>query len=288
MKLTFYIALLLSTLLFAASLVPDKETGMSDKKAELVVREIGHHLLLRSGDSTSAIPPVTRLNRNTFRLEFKNEFKFLTDTLINVVHRRLSSAGLPLDYRVSVTACGKPGLLFGYEMNTRENDVLPCMGRDQPTGCYLIDIEFTTVVKKPVAGKTMVFSGLFIVLILGVLVAGRRYIFKPEVRVKEEVTTGIPLGSFIFDFEKKTLKSNAEVIDLSEKEARILKIFAENQNQTIERDRLLKEVWEDEGVFVVGRSLDVFVSKLRKKLQHDPRIKISNIHSKGYKLEVEA
>ncbi len=62
--------------------------------------------------------------------------------------------------------------------------------------------------------------------------------------------------------------------------------MAANQNQAMERDQLLKEVWEDDGVFV-GRSLDVFISKLRKKLLHDAGIRIINIHGKGYKLEVD-
>ena len=53
----------------------------------------------------------------------------------------------------------------------------------------------------------------------------------------------------------------------------------------IGRDQLMKEVWEDEGV-IVGRSLDMFVSKLRKKLQADPRASILNVHGKGYKLVI--
>ncbi|RYG36157.1 MAG: winged helix family transcriptional regulator, partial [Chitinophagaceae bacterium] len=56
-------------------------------------------------------------------------------------------------------------------------------------------------------------------------------------------------------------------------------------NETISRDTLQKEVWENEGV-IVTRSLDVFVSKLRKKLEADENVKIINIHGKGYRLEV--
>ncbi|NBP70070.1 MAG: winged helix family transcriptional regulator [Cytophagia bacterium] len=57
-------------------------------------------------------------------------------------------------------------------------------------------------------------------------------------------------------------------------------------NEPITRDQLLKEGWEDEGV-IVGRSLDVFISKLRKKLIKDPKVQITNIHGIGYKLEVQ-
>ena len=68
-------------------------------------------------------------------------------------------------------------------------------------------------------------------------------------------------------------------------EARVLLIFALSPNETIARSRLQKEIWEDEGV-IVGRSLDMFISKLRKKLEVDQNIKIVVIRGKGYKLEI--
>ena len=58
-------------------------------------------------------------------------------------------------------------------------------------------------------------------------------------------------------------------------------------NEAVERSRLQKEIWEDEGV-IVGRSLDMFISKLRKKLEFDPNIKIVVIRGKGYKLEISS
>jgi len=64
-----------------------------------------------------------------------------------------------------------------------------------------------------------------------------------------------------------------------------LLIFALSPNEMIERSRLQKEIWEDEGV-IVGRSLDMFISKLRKKLELDPNCKIVAIRGKGYKLEI--
>jgi DNA-binding response OmpR family regulator len=78
---------------------------------------------------------------------------------------------------------------------------------------------------------------------------------------------------------------NRRKFPLTIKEAKLLSIFAANLNQIVDRNRLQKEVWEDEGV-IVGRSLDMFISKLRKKLEQDPNVKLTNIHGKGYKLEV--
>ncbi len=81
------------------------------------------------------------------------------------------------------------------------------------------------------------------------------------------------------------LKTREDAIELTTKENQVLKILASNLNETLSRDQLQKEVWEDEGIFV-GRSLDVFIFKLRKKLEVDPGIRIVNVHGKGYKLDI--
>ena len=89
----------------------------------------------------------------------------------------------------------------------------------------------------------------------------------------------------LFDSKNRKLIINEKTIDLTGTEARVLLIFALSPNETIARSRLQKEIWEDEGV-IVGRSLDMFISKLRKKLEVDPNIKIVVIRGKGYKLEI--
>lgn len=75
-------------------------------------------------------------------------------------------------------------------------------------------------------------------------------------------------------------------ISLSKKECELLEIFVANPNKIIKREELTKKVWEDNGVFV-GRSLDTYISKLRKKLKDDESIQLINIHGVGYKLEIK-
>jgi DNA-binding response OmpR family regulator len=75
------------------------------------------------------------------------------------------------------------------------------------------------------------------------------------------------------------------VISLTDKECRILELLNKNFGQLITRETLMQEVWINEGV-ITGRSLDMFVSKLRKKLSSDPALRITNVHGKGYKLEI--
>lgn len=95
------------------------------------------------------------------------------------------------------------------------------------------------------------------------------------------------LGSVQFDAKNRKLIINDTTIELTATESRVLLIFASSPNEIVERSRLQKEIWEDDGV-IVGRSLDMFISKLRKKLEIDPNIKIVVIRGKGYRLEISA
>ena len=80
-----------------------------------------------------------------------------------------------------------------------------------------------------------------------------------------------------------TLVFENKKIELTSKESDLLLLLHSSANATIKRENILKIVWGDEGDYV-GRTLDVFISKLRKKLQRDPSIKISNIRGVGYRL----
>ena len=111
---------------------------------------------------------------------------------------------------------------------------------------------------------------------------------KPHRVSPDSQNTGIvTLGSVLFDAKNRKLMINGKPIDLTGTETRVFRIFASSPNATVERSRLQKEIWEDEGV-IVGRSLDMFISKLRKKLELDPDIKIVVIRGKGYKLEISS
>ena len=78
---------------------------------------------------------------------------------------------------------------------------------------------------------------------------------------------------------------NKEFIELTSKEADLLLLLCDSANTTVERENILKTVWGDEGSYV-GRTLDVFISKLRKKLEADETIKILNIRGVGYRLVI--
>ncbi len=91
------------------------------------------------------------------------------------------------------------------------------------------------------------------------------------------------LGKFLFDSQKQTLEIGNEVKKLTTKEAELLKLLAVNVNSILERNFTLKTIWVDDNYFN-ARSMDVYITKLRKLLKDDPSVEIINIHGKGYKL----
>lgn len=95
------------------------------------------------------------------------------------------------------------------------------------------------------------------------------------------------VSTFIFDTENLTLTLNGTSQSLTKKEAQILKILYKFKNQVLPREVILNTVWGQDDYFV-GRSLDVFITKLRKHLKEDERIQILNIHGVGFKLEIKA
>jgi DNA-binding response OmpR family regulator len=100
-------------------------------------------------------------------------------------------------------------------------------------------------------------------------------------KVKDVVVFNI--GAFVFDAQKQILTFDGETKKLTTKESELLRLLASNANSILERNYALKSIWEDDNYFN-ARSMDVYITKLRKLLKDDPNVAIINIHGKGYKL----
>jgi hypothetical protein len=140
--------------------------------------------------------------------------------------------------------------------------------------------------------KSVIFGGMLVLLCVGLLIGRFGKTSKPvpiethnHTNVKESLPAGSMLGRFLFDVKNQRLVLGNEVIGLTDKEAKVLELLHKNFGELISRDTLMQEVWINEGV-ITGRSLDMFVSKLRKKLSADTDLRITNIHGRGYRLEV--
>ena len=108
-----------------------------------------------------------------------------------------------------------------------------------------------------------------------------------NIKVDEKEQTNYALGIFVFDTENQTLVLKDQVKTLTKKEVQILKLLFKYKNQVVSREVILNAVWGQNDYFV-GRSLDVFITKLRKYLREDPKILISNIHGVGFKFQILA
>lgn len=290
MKLFATIVVALCAIFFLAAFVTDRSELVS-KRVNIAVRAIGHDLLLRAGDSTSVVPPVIEKSKGVFLLNFENEFGFQPDTLVAIVQRYLAKTELS-QYTVTVQECDKPDLVYGFEINPPYNSIQPCRGRRHPKACYNIEIAFadfpdSTVRYTPTA---IMISGVLSVLAL--VLIGRNFGSKKatasveqNASIQNDSNSFYTIGGFTFDTTNQSLKINEEIIPLTDKECRILMLLNRNIGRLTLRDELTQEVWTDEGV-ITGRSLDMFISKLRKKLSADPDIRITNIHGKGYRLEI--
>lgn len=258
------------------------------KNREIRLRNVGHKVLLASGDSSSRVLPVNKISDNEFVLLFESPFQFDPDSLVKVIHTALGE-GIETkiseeNYQVNVLECQGHRIVYSYQISgQKEKTLVPCQGRVQPKDCYRIKIKFEST--------QLTASNFSIPLMIGILTFGFLFFFKKnspksEIKKSSENNQCLIIGKFEFYFENYLLKFGKEEIKLSQKENKLLKLFGSHQNEVLERDRLLKEIWEDEGVFV-GRSLDMFVSKLRKKLIQDPNIQLKNIRGRGYLLQVD-
>jgi DNA-binding winged helix-turn-helix (wHTH) protein len=254
-------------------------------RREVLLRRIGHEILLQAGDSTSRVLPVKKIAANEYQISFENPFTFQPGLLVNTTRRLLANDPLASDYVVNVLNCGNSSVAYGYAISkNKKDDIVACIGRVQPKGCYMVNIKFkpTGIIT---AKNGYLLGSLAVLAFVG-------FIFLRSVKPRRafadsQHTDTFTLGSMSFDAETRKLMINGKTIDLTRTETRVLRIFALSPNEAIERSRLQKEIWEDEGV-IVGRSLDMFISKLRKKLEIDPNIKIVVIRGKGYKLEISS
>ncbi|RFC54089.1 response regulator transcription factor [Brumimicrobium aurantiacum] len=115
------------------------------------------------------------------------------------------------------------------------------------------------------------------------LVARVEAILKRTTDGDEVLDDTFEIGRFIFDPMKRVINIDEEEVKLTTKESQLLKLLAKNKNQILDRQAALRSIWGDDNYFN-GRSMDVYIAKLRKILKADEKIEIMNIHGKGFKL----
>ncbi|OQP44844.1 hypothetical protein A4H97_10820 [Niastella yeongjuensis] len=291
------VAISMSAIFFIAlSFTKHSDSDLRVKQVNLIIRQIGHRLLLQAGNTTSRVLPVTEVKEGTFLLRFENEFIFNHDSLMALCENLLPKTQFPSGYIVTVHDCVKRDIVYGLQKNNTFPDILVCGGRSQPLGCYTIEFAFPDFyenIKQEKANpkpSTLVYGGILVLLCVALLSwrVGKKVKLVPvehpnDAIVEKSVPELATLGKFLVDSTNQRLLLGSEVISLTDKEYKVLDLLNKSFGELVPRETLMQEIWINEGV-ITGRSLDMFISKLRKKLSQDPDLRITNVHGKGYKL----
>jgi len=202
-------------------------------------------------------------------------------------------------YIVEVEKCETGEVVYSFKMDDLDkSDIIPCQGRVQPKSCYsllftMIETRFANTAlltgtpdslngtnaetSKVTYGIIVALSALLVVVFFLLWKRRKKSRIDPNL---------IPIGAYHFDKRNTELLIKDQKIELTSKEADLLLLLYTDANTTVEREVILNMVWGDEGGYV-GRTLDVFISKLRKKLEFDSKVKIVNIRGVGYKLVLD-
>lgn len=270
---------------------PEEPVGFNDR-VNLALRQVGHKLLNLEGDISSPIPPVEMKEPGHFRLKMEHAFNY--DSLPYLLDQAFASYNITSDYHVVVERCGDDFPILGYNLQAFNQGDVPCVGREQDSECSNIVVTFAKPPLHP-SGNNLLLAGLFV--LTGITIGGM-LLWKAKRRIPYQKSadmsasspqTGdsphIILGKFRFDHQNQVLQLGEERQELTFRESKLLYHLTQHINKVQTRDHLIEAVWADEGV-LVGRSLDVFISRLRKLLQADENVSIRNIHGVGYRLEV--
>jgi DNA-binding winged helix-turn-helix (wHTH) protein len=265
---------------------------------QVMLRKLVHQLMLSGGDTSSLILPVKQVDAGVFHLYPEKQLAINPDTFMAITSRLIQQYKGMGNFTAQIKHCDSVGVSYSFAVAEGEL-VATCSGRQLPKNCYYF--EFVIAPAKARSGISN-FWWYAILMALGaaIVVLVRKWAGSaakntpPKQQPLQTAESGqeiadsnaLPLGRFLFHPERQWLMLGEEQITLTDKESKVLHLLAQRANNLVERSLLQQEVWENEGV-IVTRSLDMFISKLRKKLADDPNIKILNIHGKGYKLLVD-
>ena len=255
------------------------------EKINLVLRRMADHLLRASGDHTSRIPAVEHADEQTWRILMHQRFEY--DSLPRILQASLARYDVGQPYQVTIRRCDNHSIDLGYSHeDVQQDSIIPCSGRQEPEGCHYIEVRFTE--NNTTRQTFWASTGLLLVLTLftgsGALWWYRKNGNDPTIMTEDPGQDWIHFGKSRLHGTLQILESGNHREQLTYREAKLLRLFALQPNQLLERDYILREIWGEEGV-QVSRSVDMFVSRLRKKLANDPTVNLVAVHGVGYRME---
>ena len=290
LKISGNIFYLLAVLIICITPTNAQKTS-SKSEVEVGLRMIGHKVLLQYQDSTSRVLPI-RKEADHYRIELGADFSFVPEELVSTIDAVVSETQLAFSYIVEVEECETGQVVYSYKMDElAQQDIVPCQSRIQKKACYnllfyIMDPESdaaldTAAIDSSPDSRVAGFSSSMVLITMALLLG--MMLFFLWRRMGNTDPDLIALGSYQFDKRNIVLIKDDLHIPLTSKEADLLLLLNNSANSIVPREELLNKVWGDDGDYI-GRTLDVFISKLRKKLEADPALKIINARGVGYKL----
>ncbi len=304
-----FISVLLMQFVWYSPPAQKAETVIAAEKVNLALRRTGHLILKQSGDSTSQIPPVKQIKKGVWELRLPQYFQY--DSLPYFLQSSLNMHQINCKYDVAILKCSDTTLVKGYSfLDIDKGQKVPCTGREMEKGCY--DIRFTILPEMKKEHTSMLFARIVSALssvVLSVITilyfVGMYRNSRKNLSVSSDESTSVtavslkeepesldipskPVLQFAnsrLDVSNLELKCGEKYHKLTYREAKLLHFFVRQANQVLERNIILENVWADEGI-VVGRSIDMFVSRIRKMLKDDPNVQLVAVHGIGYKMEI--
>jgi hypothetical protein len=287
----FGLVIVLVTL--SSTLAPTAPIGGHPQGA-LALRQIGHDYLSGLGDQRSTIPAVVHRSDGSLFLQLERHLSY--DTISAIAAQVFNHFNITDSYTLSLEDC-ETGEVFlggfwkgvnGLELIETDLDIA-CAERDQPVRCASLSISFPPPAT-PLSGPLpWVLFGLGCLL----MVAGpawQRLQPEPSADMLEleemmPVSDQQKLGSnCTFSLAEQSLDIGEVSHELTYREAKLFSFLATNVNKVLDRDTIHDAVWGEEGI-MVGRSLDVFISRIRKKLTDAVGVEIQTVHGVGYRLK---
>ena len=248
------------------------------KQAHLAVRAIGDDLLNAAHDFSSPVQPVQEIDAHTLRLSFKDPIPINPDSLSGLALQRLTAEITPRAI-INVLDAVSEKVVYGFEINHLAPKEIPCLGRLLPVSKYYVDVSFYEYQPMLLGLNAFTFG------IIGFAFVSFALFLKGSIHTPVDNTT-IQTKGIKLDLNANQIIFKDKKIKLTNKELQIFSILFKNEGQLVSRDYLTQEVWLKEGV-VTGRSLDMYISRLRKKLKEVSKTEILNQHGKGYILNVQ-
>lgn len=261
------------------------QNTLDERRIKVSLRMIGHQVLLHLGDSTSRVMPILK-EKDRYIIPFETALEFNPENLVETINEVVKERKIAEHYILEVEDCETKGIVYSFEVdNLEELNINSCNDRTLPKSCYQLLFTLITPQNSKFYVASSVENYMMLLILFGLigLVA-----FLLWMRKKKSTTDPnlIALGEYHFDQQNTALLINGQKTELTNKEANLLLLLYNEVNTTVKREVILNKVWEDEGDYV-GRTLDVFISKLRKKLKADEKVKIVNSRGVGYKLVIE-